>query len=71
MRSAPAGLSDVVLFEPTVFDDDRGAFFESFNQKSFSDATGLDVVFVQDNHSTSRRGVLRGLHYQLPPMEQG
>lgn len=71
MRSAATRLSDVLEFEPTVFGDDRGAFFESFNHRWFGDATGLDVVFVQDNQSTSRHGVLRGLHYQLPPMAQG
>ncbi len=71
MRSAPTGLSDVLEFEPTVYGDDRGAFFESFNQRWFRDATGLEVAFVQDNQSTSRHGVLRGLHYQLPPMAQG
>jgi dTDP-4-dehydrorhamnose 3,5-epimerase len=71
LRSAPTGLSEVLVFEPTVFGDDRGAFFESFNQRWFLDATGLEVAFVQDNQSTSRHGVLRGLHYQLPPMAQG
>ena len=61
----------VWLFEPRVFGDDRGAFFESFSRRSFADATGLDPDFVQDNHSVSKRGVLRGLHYQLPPFSQG
>jgi dTDP-4-dehydrorhamnose 3,5-epimerase len=54
-----------------VFGDDRGWFYESFNARSFADATGIDVTFVQDNHSRSARGVLRGLHYQLPPTPQG
>jgi dTDP-4-dehydrorhamnose 3,5-epimerase len=58
-------LSEVLILEPKVFSDDRGFFFESFNQRDFQQATGLDVNFVQDNHSKSRRGVLRGLHYQI------
>jgi dTDP-4-dehydrorhamnose 3,5-epimerase len=64
-------IPDVLLIEPKVFGDDRGFFFESFNLKAFKEATGLDVEFVQDNHSKSARGVLRGLHYQLPPKSQG
>jgi dTDP-4-dehydrorhamnose 3,5-epimerase len=58
-------ISEVLIIEPKVFGDSRGFFFESFNQKNFSQATGLDVNFVQDNHSRSIRGVLRGLHYQV------
>ena len=58
-------LPEVLILEPKVFGDDRGFFFESFNQKAFSAATGLDVQFVQDNHSQSVKGVLRGLHYQI------
>ena len=58
-------LTDVLLIEPKVFGDDRGFFFESFNQRDFFSATGLDITFVQDNHSQSNKGVLRGLHYQL------
>ncbi len=58
-------------FEPRVFADDRGAFFESFNDRTFREATGFDGQFVQDNHSISRKGVVRGLHYQLPPHAQG
>ena len=58
-------LPEVLLLEPQVFGDDRGFFFESFNNAVFSDATGLNVVFVQDNHSRSSNGVLRGLHYQI------
>ena len=61
----PTSLSDVLVLEPKVFGDDRGFFFESFNQRDFNVATGLDVNFVQDNHSRSSKGVLRGLHYQI------
>lgn len=56
---------EVIIFEPKVFGDDRGFFFESFNQKAFAEATGLSVNFVQDNHSKSAKNVLRGLHYQI------
>lgn len=58
-------LPDVLILEPEVFGDDRGFFFESFNQRDFRQATELDVSFVQDNHSKSSKGVLRGLHYQI------
>jgi dTDP-4-dehydrorhamnose 3,5-epimerase len=58
-------LPDVLILEPKVFGDNRGFFFESFNQREFAQATGLDVNFVQDNHSKSAQGVLRGLHYQI------
>jgi dTDP-4-dehydrorhamnose 3,5-epimerase len=58
-------LAGVLLFEPAVFGDDRGFFFESYNAKTFTSLTGLSPVFVQDNHSRSTRGVLRGLHYQI------
>jgi dTDP-4-dehydrorhamnose 3,5-epimerase len=58
-------IPDVLILEPKVFGDSRGFFFESFNQQDFNQATGLDVNFVQDNHSRSAKGVLRGLHYQL------
>lgn len=58
-------LPDVVLIEPKVFGDDRGFFYESFNRKVFAQGTGVDPDFVQDNHSRSSRGVLRGLHYQI------
>lgn len=58
-------IPDVVLIEPKVFGDDRGFFYESFNQKAFEAAVGLSVNFVQDNHSRSIKGVLRGLHYQI------
>ncbi len=58
-------IPDVLIVEPTVFGDARGFFFESFNQRRFAELTGLDLSFVQDNHSRSARGVLRGLHYQI------
>jgi dTDP-4-dehydrorhamnose 3,5-epimerase len=58
-------LPEVVILEPKVFGDERGFFFESFNQRDFQEATGLDVAFVQDNHSKSAKGVLRGMHYQI------
>ncbi|ROM63894.1 dTDP-4-dehydrorhamnose 3,5-epimerase [Pseudomonas brassicacearum] len=58
-------LPGVLIIEPKVFGDERGFFYESFNAKAFKDATGVDVQFVQDNHSRSQKGVLRGLHYQL------
>ncbi|RPH28138.1 dTDP-4-dehydrorhamnose 3,5-epimerase [Buttiauxella warmboldiae] len=63
-------IPDVLIFEPKVFGDDRGFFMESFNQKVFEEAVGRKVDFVQDNHSKSTKGVLRGLHYQLPPFAQ-
>ncbi|EMB4323103.1 dTDP-4-dehydrorhamnose 3,5-epimerase [Pluralibacter gergoviae] len=62
---------DVLIFEPRVFGDARGFFFESFNSKIFNDAIGCSVNFVQDNHSQSQQGVVRGLHYQLNPHAQG
>ena len=65
MKATPCAIADVLLLEPKVFGDDRGFFFESFNQRAFSEATGLVVDFVQDNHSKSARNVLRGLHYQI------
>ncbi|WP_286809328.1 MULTISPECIES: dTDP-4-dehydrorhamnose 3,5-epimerase [unclassified Leclercia] len=64
-------IPDVLIFEPRVFGDDRGFFFESFSQKIFEDVVGHKVEFVQDNHSKSCKGVLRGLHYQLEPHAQG
>ena len=64
-------LPEVVLFTPKVFGDERGFFFESFSEREFVEAIGLDYRFVQDNHSKSVKGVLRGLHYQLPPHAQG
>ena len=65
MKAIPTTIPDVLIIEPRVFGDSRGFFFESFNQKNFSQATGLGVNFVQDNHSRSVKGVLRGLHYQI------
>ena len=65
MKVVPTRIPDVLIFEPKVFGDARGFFFESFNQRVFDDAVGATHAFVQDNHSRSARGVLRGLHYQL------
>lgn len=65
MKATPLAIADVVLFEPKVFGDERGFFFESFNHRSFEEAIGRSVRFVQDNHSRSVKGVLRGLHYQI------
>lgn len=64
-------IPEVILFKPKIFSDERGFFFESFKEQLFKEATGLDLNFVQDNHSQSLKGVLRGLHYQLPPHAQG
>jgi dTDP-4-dehydrorhamnose 3,5-epimerase len=71
MRVIRTEVPDVLILEPKVFGDDRGFFLETFNQRTFDDAVGRHVEFVQDNHSRSQRGVLRGLHYQLPPRAQG
>ena len=71
MNVTPLAIPEVLLIEPKVFGDERGFFFESFNQRAFNEAAGLDVNFVQDNHSKSVKNVLRGLHYQLPPKAQG
>lgn len=65
MNVVTTDLPGVLIIEPKVFGDERGFFYESFNARSFKEATGLDVQFVQDNHSRSQKGVLRGLHYQL------
>ena len=65
MRTTRLAIPDVVLIEPKVFGDTRGFFLESFNQRAFDEATGTSYQFVQDNHSRSSRGVLRGLHYQI------
>ena len=65
MKVTPTAIADVLIIEPRVFGDPRGFFFESFNQREFNAATGTDLCFVQDNHSRSSKGVLRGLHYQL------
>lgn len=61
----PTAIPEVLILQPKVFGDDRGFFFESFNQRDFNQVTGLDLQFVQDNHSKSSKGVLRGLHYQI------
>ena len=65
MKVIPTAIPHVLVIEPKVFGDARGFFFESFNQQAFNQATGLAVPFVQDNHSRSAKGVLRGLHYQI------
>ena len=65
MKATPTCIPEVLIIEPKVFGDARGFFYESFNQQAFAQATGLDVAFVQDNHSRSAQGVLRGLHYQV------
>ena len=65
MNVIPTAIPDVLILEPKVFGDSRGFFFESYNEKVFRDATGVTAHFVQDNHSRSARGVLRGLHYQV------
>lgn len=71
MKATPTSIPDVLVIEPDVFGDERGFFFESFNQKKFEQAISRQVDFVQDNHSRSVKSVLRGLHYQLPPHAQG
>lgn len=71
MKIIDTKIPDVKIFEPAVFGDERGFFFESFSQKKFDNAVGRHVEFVQDNHSKSSKGVLRGLHYQLNPFAQG
>ena len=65
MNIIKTAIPDVVIIEPKVFGDSRGFFLESFNARAFAEQTGVDVAFVQDNHSRSQKGVLRGLHYQL------
>ena len=71
MKVVETKIAGLLLIEPRVFGDERGFFFESFNEKAFAEATGVVPNFVQDNHSKSVKGVLRGLHYQLPPKAQG
>lgn len=71
MKVHTTKIPDVLVIEPQVFGDDRGFFLESWNQKSLKDHAGIDEIFVQDNHSKSSKGVLRGLHYQDPPYAQG
>jgi dTDP-4-dehydrorhamnose 3,5-epimerase len=70
MKFTTTPLEGLLIIRPDVFDDDRGYFFESYNHEKFL-AAGLDLKFVQDNESKSKKGVLRGLHYQAPPFEQG
>ncbi|PZO19050.1 MAG: dTDP-4-dehydrorhamnose 3,5-epimerase [Leptolyngbya foveolarum] len=65
MQITPTKISEVLVIEPRVFQDERGFFLESFNQKAFDEATGTSYAFVQDNHSSSSAGILRGLHYQI------
>ena len=71
MKAFSSTIQGVILFEPKVFCDGRGYLFESFNQKYFEETIGLSPRFVQENHSQSTKGVLRGMHYQLPPKAQG
>lgn len=71
MKLVRTVIPEVVVIEPKIFNDARGFFYESFNQQAFNEATGTNYQFVQDNHSKSSRGVLRGLHYQLSPNAQG
>jgi len=71
MQPLATSLDGVLLVEPTVYRDERGFFFESWNRREFAAATGVGAEFVQDNVSGSRSGVVRGLHYQLPPHPQG
>ena len=71
MYVIPTSLPEVLILEPRVFGDARGFFMESYNRRAFSRAVGYEADFVQDNHSRSARGVLRGMHYQLPPHAQG
>ncbi|GKX41510.1 dTDP-4-dehydrorhamnose 3,5-epimerase [Pectobacterium odoriferum] len=71
MKIIDTKITDLKIIEPTVFGDERGFFFESFNKNKFEEAIGYSVDFVQDNHSKSSQGVLRGLHYQLAPHAQG
>lgn len=71
MKVTDTKIPDVKIIEPIVFEDERGFFFESFNHKRLEEALGRTVTFVQDNHSKSIKGVLRGLHFQIPPYAQG
>lgn len=71
MQAVKTAVDGVLVLEPRVFGDARGFFYESFNRQAFEAATGLSVDFVQDNHSKSAQGVLRGLHFQLAPHAQG
>jgi dTDP-4-dehydrorhamnose 3,5-epimerase len=71
VKATRLAIPEVVRLEPEIFEDSRGLFFESFSQRAFEAATGIAARFVQDNHSVSHKGVLRGLHYQLAPHAQG
>ena len=71
MKVTPLKIPDVKLIEPEMFEDERGFFYESFNQEKFNKKIGADITFVQDNHSKSMKGVLRGLHFQETPYAQG
>ena len=71
MKAIETKIAGLLIIEPKVFGDERGFFFESYNEQAFNEATGVSPRFVQDNHSKSVKGVLRGLHYQLPPKAQG
>ena len=71
MKITRTAIDGVLVIEPRVFGDERGFFLESYNKKAFDDAVGYEVNFVQDNHSRSSKGVLRGLHYQVAPHAQG
>lgn len=71
MRIYDTEIKEVKIIDPMVFSDDRGFFFESFNQKKFNEIINREVNFVQDNHSFSQKNTLRGIHYQLPPFAQG
>jgi dTDP-4-dehydrorhamnose 3,5-epimerase len=71
MKTSPTPLTGVLLVEPKVFSDERGFFYESWNQSRFNDALGQSLHFVQDNHSRSTQGVLRGIHFQRAPHAQG
>jgi dTDP-4-dehydrorhamnose 3,5-epimerase len=71
MKITTLKIPDIKLIEPEIYEDDRGYFFESFNQQEFNEAIGTEISFVQDNQSKSKKGVLRGLHYQKEPYAQG
>ena len=71
MKSTNLKIPEILLLEPDIFEDERGFFYESFNQDKFEKVTGKKISFVQDNYSKSKKNTLRGLHYQLPPMAQG
>ncbi len=71
MNVTPTALPEVLVIEPVIFGDERGFFLESYNERRFQEAVGREVRFAQDNHSRSAKGVLRGLHFQLPPAAQG